>query len=192
MVNEDLQSALTPNRETCDWFLGREVEQTPAYGKQTLFLPKLLTVHVIEKCLPKHCEHIHFGANKSIPSEGLNQSKWALLEATITKFLKDDLWCTLDVPAEQYQTVLESSLVRYNRFILVVNLELPRIRQAGYNAVLKIDDPSSGGVWCHSLHDLQDRKKFTVSDEYKHDKTYRFLKPTIEEIKRSFNDDNSN
>ena len=46
----------------------------------------------------------------------------------------------------------------------------PYIKQWGYNAMVKIDDKgfnaSNPGVWCHSLHDLMDRNKFTPWSKY--------------------------
>jgi len=47
---------------------------------------------------------------------------------------------------------------------------LPYLQQLGYNATIKIDDKdfkaTNPGVWCHNLHDLLDRNKFTSWDQY--------------------------
>ena len=57
------------------------------------------------------------------------------------------------------------SLVRF-----FISVKLPYIKLYNYNATLKIDDTTWGhsnpGVWCHSLHDLMDRKVYTDWKDY--------------------------
>ena len=56
----------------------------------------------------------------------------------------------------------------------MISVKLPYIQQLGYNAIIKLDDKdfkaSNPGVWCHSLHDLMDREKFTDWSKYSLDK----------------------
>ena len=51
---------------------------------------------------------------------------------------------------------------------------IPYIKQWNYNTMVKIDDrgfkETNPGVWCHSLHDLMDREKFTDWNKYGNDK----------------------
>jgi hypothetical protein len=43
----------------------------------------------------------------------------------------------------------------------------------GYNATIKLDDKdfraTNAGVWCHNLHDLQNRSVFTPWSKYTQD-----------------------
>jgi len=171
-------------REECDYMWGREVERTPAYGMQTLFLPKPYSFKMINKIRPEHCNHLYFGANKGFPTHKLSADEWLSWESTIRFFLDAGFWCTLDIPAHQWEDTLETCLVEYPRFILMVSLELPYIAQSGYNACLKLDDKSieghNGGVWVHELHELRDRTKFTRWDDYRNDKTGNFKMPQAE------------
>ena len=65
--------------------------------------------------------------------------------------------------------------------IFIVDLNhcvvVPYVKQWGYNAMIKIDDKdfkaSNPGVWCHSLHDLMDREKFTDWGKYGLDKVLK-------------------
>ena len=81
--------------------------------------------------------------------------------------------CTLDLDVAQAEGLLESFLVEYNNFIPMISVKLPYIRQFGYNATLKLDDrdfrATNPGVWCHSIHKLQDRSVFTDWSKYTKD-----------------------
>ena len=73
--------------------------------------------------------------------------------------------------------LLESSLVELHRFIPMISVKLPYIRQFGYNATLKLDDrdfaATNPGVWCHSLHALQRRSVFTDWSKYTEDEVLK-------------------
>jgi hypothetical protein len=55
----------------------------------------------------------------------------------------------------------------------MISVKLPYIQQLGYNATVKIDDKdfeaTNPGVWCHSLHELQNRNNFTDWSKYTND-----------------------
>jgi hypothetical protein len=90
-------------------------------------------------------------------------------------FLDRDYLCTLDIDVSCSEGLLESGLTEYHNFIPMISVKLPYINQFGYNATLKIDDKdfqaTNPGVWCHSLHDLQDRRRFTDWSQYTKDET---------------------
>ena len=96
--------------------------------------------------------------------------KW---ETMIYHFLDKDIWCTLDVDISCVEGVAESGLCEHNHFIPMISAKLPYIRQLGYNATLKIDDKdfkaTNPGVWCHSLHTLQNQDNFTHWSKYEDD-----------------------
>jgi hypothetical protein len=59
----------------------------------------------------------------------------------------------------------------------MISVKLPYIRQFGYNATIKLDDKdfaaTNPGVWCHSLHDLQNYKVFTDWSKYTKDEVIK-------------------
>ena len=83
--------------------------------------------------------------------------------------------CTLDIDVACAEGLLEGPLTEYNNFIPMLSVKLPYIKQLGYNATLKLDDKdfraTNPGVWCHNIHDLQDRSVFTDWSKYTKDET---------------------
>ena len=152
------------------FFIGNEVEHTPAYGMRTLFVTGLQPVEEIAKHL-QGCKHIFFGANHSYkPGAG---SKWKEWEDMIMYFLDRDYLCSLDIGIEEVEEFNEGGLCEYNNFIPQIRVPIPYIKLWNYNTMLKIDDKdfnaTNPGVWSHSLHELMDRKKFTDWSKYSND-----------------------
>jgi len=158
-----------------DFFVGTEVEHTPAYGMKTLFVVGVQSqTDIIKHICANSIRHIYFGANQSFPRLEVNDVEgWRPWEDMIERFLKEKFLCTLDLDVAQVEGLLESSLVEYHNFIPILSVKLPYIQQLGYNATIKLDDrdfaATNPGVWCHSLHALQDRSKFTDWSKYTKD-----------------------
>jgi len=57
----------------------------------------------------------------------------------------------------------------------MISVKLPYVQHLGYNATIKLDDTNfkgtNPGVWCHSLHNLLDRKVYTDWSQYTKDET---------------------
>lgn len=170
------------NREGHDnveFFVGDEVEHTPAFGKKTLFVVGVQSAEKIHQYLdnnPFGIEHIYFGANQSFPNLRVNDGgEWARWETMIYHFLDRGYWCTLDVDIACVEGLCESGLCEQNRFIPMISAKIPYISQLGYNATLKIDDidfeRTNPGVWCHRLHQLQSPRTFTDWSKYTKDTT---------------------
>jgi len=165
------------------FFLGREVEHTPAFGMQTLFVVGLQTIADIRARITeandftdsnRHIQHVYFGANQSFPYLVYNDADgWSAWEEMIMPFLEDGYWCTLDLDVNSMLGLTDGTLVEQDRFIPMISVKLPYIRALGYNAVLKLDDTdfqhSNPGVWCHNVHDLLNRDKFTDWSKYTKD-----------------------
>lgn len=152
------------------FFTGKEIEHTPAFGMQTLFVVGLQECDAIALNV-LGCEHIFFGANHSFnPATSLDWEYW---EGTILYFLKKGYVCSLDIPIQYAEQFAESQLLEHNNFIPQLRVPIPFIKLWNYNTMVKIDDAgfnySNPGVWSHSLHELMDRTKFTSWDEYKGD-----------------------
>lgn len=160
------------------FFIGHEIERTPAHGMKTLFVVGLQDVTAIGLAFNEHkCEHIYFGANHSFPRITTNNDQWFAWEDMIRPFLDRHTWCTLEIDSAQCEGLVESSLPEHRTFIPMISCKLPYLRLLGYNAVLKLDDKdfdkSNPGVWCHNLHALQDRASFTDWNQYQNDQVIR-------------------
>jgi len=161
--------------ENAKFFYGTEVEHTPALGKKTLFVVGVQSVDDIAANI-QGCEHIYFGANQSFPNIDTNDYvRWAQWENMILHFLQKGYLCTLDIDVNCVQGLLESSLTEDHNFIPMISVKLPYIKLLGYNATLKLDDKdfaaTNPGVWCHSIHELQNRDHFTDWSKYTKDET---------------------
>ena len=155
------------------FFVGWEIEKTPAFNMHTLFV---VGVHdpytIMEMASEYNCEHIYFGANQSFDAGGdpNNADYWRPWESMIHVCLENDYWCTLDLDVKDTAGLLESGFTEKRRFIPQISVKLPYLQQLGYNATIKIDDvdfnATNPGVWCHRLHNLLDETKFTNWDQY--------------------------
>jgi hypothetical protein len=164
--------------ESVNFFVGQEVEHTPAFGLQTLFVVGIQPIdqiveHVAEKnaLLTQHIRHVFFGANHSFhPSNRLEWQRW---ESMIEPFLRDGYLCSLDIPVTHVEEFNDGPLCDYRNFIPQIRVSIPYTKLWNYNTMLKIDDKdfdaTNPGVWCHSLHDLMSRETFTSWDDYKGD-----------------------
>jgi len=166
--------------DSINFFIGNEVEHTPAFGMRTLFVTGVQNEQVIEHILTeensyvdtsKHIKHIFFGANHSFNPQSYEEHKaW---EDMIFHFLDKSYLCSLDIPMNQVEEFHESGYCEYDNFIPQIRVPIPYIRLWNYNTMLKIDDrdfkATNPGVWSHSLHTLMDRSKFTDWNQYKND-----------------------
>jgi hypothetical protein len=162
------------------FFIGTEVEHTPAFGMRTLFVTGVQNVSQIKDILDnenckldtsQHIKHIFFGANHSFDPVGYDEHK--LWEEMIMQFLTKDYLCSLDIPMNQVEEFNEGGLNEFSNFIPQIRVPIPYIKLWNYNTMLKIDDKdfkaTNPGVWSHSLHTLLDRNKFTDWSQYKND-----------------------
>jgi hypothetical protein len=155
------------------FFIGNEVEHTPAYGMRTLFVTGLQSIYQILSAKGiEDINHIFFGANHSFDPK--TPEEWRGWEKMIEFFLDQNYLCSLDIPLSAVEEFNDGGLNDYNNFIPQIRVPIPYIKLWNYNTMLKIDDKdfraTNPGVWSHSLHDLKDRKKFTPWADYKNDK----------------------
>lgn len=160
------------------FFVGKEVEHTPAYGLTTLFICGLQDQEIIQNVIKKNnksssdqIEHLFFGANHSFnPKDEDEIMSW---EYMIQYFLEEGYLCSLDIPFKEVETFNQGLLCDYENFIPQIRIPVPNIRQWNYNTMVKIDDidfkASNPGIWTHSLHKLMDQSVFTDWRKYKKD-----------------------
>lgn len=158
------------------YFTGYEVEKTPAYDMDTLFVVGCRPLdEVLKKAKQHHVDHIYLGANQSfnikLPHGTDSEQKgW---DELVLGLLKEGYMVTLDYDIKYHEWVLESGYNEHSNFISQISVKLPYIDQLNYNACIKIDDKdfkaTNTGVWIHQVHDLQDREKFTPWMKYEND-----------------------
>ena len=162
-----------------NFFVGKEVEHSPAYGHRTLFVVGVQDASVILNLVKNNdCTHVYFGANQSFPNLDTNDGDaWREWESMIMDCLNRGFLCTLDLDVTCVEGLAESGLVEYNNFIPMISVKLPYLQMLGYNATIKLDDKdfaaTNPGVWCHSLHDLRNRKVFTDWSKYTKDEVIK-------------------
>lgn len=153
------------------FFIGKEIEHTPAFGKLTLFVTGLHSVEEIASHL-QGCEHIFFGANHSFNPR--TPEEWDQWQDMIQFFLDKDYLCSLDIPLSAVEEFNDGGLNECDNFIPQIRVPIPYIKLWNYNTMLKIDDKdfkaTNPGVWSHSLYKLMDRDNFTPWNKYKEDK----------------------
>jgi len=166
---------IRPGHEEANFFIGTEVEHSPAFGKRTLFVVGVQDpTRIVALAQKNNCEHIYFGANQSFPNPDVdNGGVWTEWENMIGVCLMHGAWCTLDIDVRSAEGLLEGSLVDHTRFIPMISVKLPYVKLFNYNTTIKIDDKdfqaTNPGVWCHSLHDLKNRAVFTDWSKYTQD-----------------------
>ena len=147
--------------DSANFFIGTEVEHTPALGKRTLFVVGVQPVQEIQDWLDdfasyedaaKHIQHIYFGANQSFPNPEVDDfTTWEAWAGMILPFLDQGYVCTLDVDIRSVEGLCEGVLCEYENFIPMLSVKLPYIKLLNYNATLKIDDKdfkaTNPGVW---------------------------------------------
>lgn len=167
------------------FFVGTEVEHTPAFGAVTLFVVGVQSQTDIDWQIGTYnsknrnpIKQIYFGANQSFPNPEINDTEtWTAWENMISPWLEKGYWCVLDIDVKSTEGLVEGSLIDNSLFIPMISVKLPYIQHLGYNATIKLDDKdfdaTNPGVWCHSLHDLMDRKRFTSWDQYTKDEVIK-------------------
>jgi hypothetical protein len=163
-------------REDITFFVGKEIEHTPAYGKITLFVVGVQSIADIEKAISdptligNPITHLFFGANHSFNPKYDDYENWKRWEDMIEYFLNQGYWCSLDIPMSAVEQFNDGGLNDHNKFIPQIRVPIPYIKLWNYNTMLKIDDKdfnaTNPGVWCHNLRDLMGRDRFTDWDQY--------------------------
>lgn len=178
-------------KDDVKFFIGQEIEQTPAYEKKTLFVVGLQDSEKIANLATNlKIDHIYLGANHSF-----NDNNLEFWESIIIDLLKRDFWVTLDFDYKYYENIMDSLSYwnEYDRFIAHISIKLPYLTSLNYNTCIKIDDKdfraTNPGVWVHHLHDLMDRAKFTDWSQYSNDSPVVINDDPIDTISTNISDD---
>lgn len=158
------------NHKDVKYFIGPEVEHTPAFSKKTLFVVGKQPVEQIKQLAKEHkIPHIFMGANHSFDASD-SDVYW---DQTITSLLDSGLWVTLDYQAHEHSSVLKmlnAGVWQCRLFVPLLGVRIPNVQSSSPNLTVKIDDvdfnSSNPGVWCFHFREITDSNRFTSWDEY--------------------------
>ena len=158
----------TGEAKNVDYFVGEEIEHTPAYLLKTLFVVGVKAPEQITDIATKHeCDHVYFGANQSF--DGKEIGDWV---TQIEHMLRLGFKVTLDLDIAYVQKPCKwlKQLNKFDSFITQLSVKIPDLEQYNDKTTVKIDDidfnATNEGVFCHSLDKLKDFDKMTIWSEY--------------------------
>ena len=154
------------------YFVGKEVEHTPAYGLKTLFVVGTHSpIRIVNSATDESCEHIYFGANMSFMGTRLHA--W---QDMIEHALRNDFWVTVDFDITHWTNLRYTFFRQFldnDKFIPMISTKLPDLTMLGSNATIKVDDvdfnETNKGVWCISKDSMISNAKFTDWKAYEDD-----------------------
>ncbi len=151
-------------------FSGKEIEHTPAFGLQTLFLARndLTLAQIEEQALMASAEAIYYGANRTyMHNHGMQL-------AQILQLLDKNYFVTVDYPYTLHEDVKEkfSSCWKHPKFIPFCSIIFPHTED-DTQLCIKVDDvdfnKTNPGVWTMSMENYKQSAGHTKWDEYKKD-----------------------
>lgn len=156
--------------ERANFFIGPEVEHTPAYSKRTLFVVGKQPLDQIERMAREHkTPHIFMGANHSFGAA----SRDPYWDQVITALLDRGYWVTLDYQAHEHKDVLQmlnKGIWQSRQFVPLLGVRIPNVQTSNVNLTVKIDDvdfaATNPGVWCMHHRELTDSNRFTDWQDY--------------------------
>tara|TARA_A100001011_G_C14230313_1_gene808480 strand:- start:349 stop:912 length:564 start_codon:yes stop_codon:yes gene_type:complete len=165
-----LRNYKTGTKEGVGVFSGKEIEHTPAYGLQTLFLAKngFTYDQIKELCVKVDAEAVYFGANRSFMNNIANQP------LQINRLLNDGYFVTIDYQYAIHDAVKKnySAVWNHEKFIPFCSVIFENTDEDS-NLCFKIDDvdfnKSNKGVWTMSMKDFKAKAGYTTWNEYKQD-----------------------
>lgn len=160
--------------ENINWFIGPEVEHTPAFAKKTLFVIDIQDAAEIEKLAKEHkTPHVFLGANHSFDATNYTEYFGKTWNDLILSLIRKGYWVSLDYPAHQHESVLkmlDAEIWQSRLFVPLLRVCIPKVETSSPNLTIKIDDVgfnlTNAGVWCWNYHEITDSNKFTGWTEY--------------------------
>jgi len=153
-----------------DYFIGKEVESSPAHGLQTLFVKTETSMDpstIIATANIKACDHIYLGAGQSFMTNTLYGSHYVPIaesdsQGRTLQILQDGNgrfkhldsfpmgihwllettrhWVTLDFDIMYLDLVASWNLFKYERFIPMISVKIPNLHKLSEQTILKLDD----------------------------------------------------
>ena len=165
-----LRDYKTGIKEDVGVFSGKEIEHTPAFGLQTLFLARndLTFDQIQELCEKVNAQAVYYGANRSFISGVANQI------TQMMKLLELGYYVTIDYPYEYHKEVQKQFDMIWNneKFIPFCSIIFPDVDK-DKQLCFKIDDvdfnKTNSGVWTMTMKDFKQKSGYTKWEDYKKD-----------------------
>lgn len=162
-----------------NFFVNRELEQTPAYGMQTLFVIGVQSIEDILKYARKYeVQNVYFGTGTTFhPDTDVKFKLYNDLDEALVPWinmieavLEEGYFATLDFDFKYINMVNQYDFSVHKNFIPMISLKAMAWDEMNYNTTIKLDDVdfdhSAMGVWCHRLPELLQDQKLTRWHEY--------------------------
>src|SRR5574337_831290 len=154
------------------FFIGPEVEHTPAYSKKTLFVVGKPNVARIETLAREYkVPHIFLGANLSFSCDTAEDATY--WDSTITSLLDKGFWVTLNYSAEEHAEVLKvlnPGIWQSRIFVPLLGVGIPNLETSNGNLTVKFHSngirSTNPGVWSLHYHQITDSNRFTSWNDY--------------------------
>ena len=165
-----LRDYKTGVKEDVKVFSGKEIEHTPAYGLQTLFLARndLTYEQVKDLCVEVNAEAVYYGANRTFLNNFANQP------LQINRLLNDGYYVTIDYQYKLHDEVKKrySAVWQHEKFIPFCSIIFENSEE-DTKMCFKIDDvdfnKTNKGVWAMSMQDFKSKAGYTEWEQYKQD-----------------------
>ena len=152
-------------------FSGLEVEHTPAFGKQTLFIARndLYYDQIEEMAKKVGAEAIYFGANRTFMHTHATQINQMI------RFLRKGYYVTIDYPYTLHDEVKArfEMIWTHEKFIPFCSIIFSK-SEDDTNLCIKVDDvdfnSTNPGVWTMTMNHFKQSAGFTSWNDYKQDK----------------------
>ncbi len=169
------------------YFVGGEVEHTPAHSKRTLFVVDFQdTNEIVKEARANNVTHIFLGANHSFYTLHHTQNFWDTWNAQIIDLLGRGFFVTLEYQAHEHDVAyknLKQEIWKSRNFIPLVSVRIPHIETSSANLTIKIDDvdfkATNPGVWCMHFSEVTDSNRFTDWIEYESDQVLSAIQSTV-------------
>lgn len=152
---------------TTRFYIGSEVEHTPAFSKKTLFvLGEQPIVDVLKFARIHSVRHVSLASERTF-NESIDYND------SIIQLIAEGLYVTLEYPIDMHQHMLDtlsSEIWSSKLFVPLVRCVVPGLHSCNNNLVIKIDDTdfqgSNGGVWCWDKNGLLDNNRYSEWRDY--------------------------
>ena len=159
-----------PINDDVSYFVRNEVENTPFYGRRTLFVVGLKNPRKIVKQAKEHnCRHIYLGANMSFKNLNWNEQRCSLLRDSIQYLLDTQHQVTLDISKTFDLTTID--MFNDSEYChIMYSLPIANAEKYKDTITVKVDDigfnKTNTGVWCNPLSNLMNPISKTEWNSY--------------------------
>ena len=156
------------------FYIGTEVNHTPAFSKRTLFVEDFQTNESIEKMAREYkTPHISLAANNTFVLE----NNW---NNQLVHLLDRGFMVTLEYPAELHDILildLSKGVLQSRNFVPLPRVHIDGLATINPNLTIKINDVNGDGFWTMHFHQIMDSNRYVSNLEIDMQKIDRDVEP---------------